>query len=100
MRGDGLDQLAADAVERVEAGERVLEDGADALAADAPQPLRRQIVDALAGEEDAARGDSPGRSDEADDGGAGDRLAGAGLADDAPHLAPSDPEGNAGNRTQ
>src|SRR3984893_1691012 len=100
MRGDGLDQLAADAVERVEAGERVLEDGADALAADPAQRLRRQVIDALAGEQDAAGGDAAGRVDQADDGGAGDRLAGAGLADDSEPLARADLEGYIVDRDQ
>src|SRR5258708_19302435 len=58
------------------------------------------MVDALAGEEDAARGDAPGRIDEADDGGAGDRLAGAGLADHAQHLARADREGDVVDRDQ
>src|SRR6185437_9032080 len=39
VRRDRLDELAADAVERIEAGQRVLEDRADALAADLTQLL-------------------------------------------------------------
>ena len=48
MRADGLDDLVADAIERVEAGQRVLEDHADALSPDRPHLLAREIVDALA----------------------------------------------------
>ena len=47
MRADGLDDLVADAIERVEAGERVLEHHADALAAHLAHLLGRQVVDAL-----------------------------------------------------
>ena len=47
MRADRLDDLVADAVERVEAGQRVLEHHADARAAQLAHLLRRQIVDAL-----------------------------------------------------
>ena len=39
--------------------------------------------------------DAAGRLDQADDGGAGDRLAGPGLADHAKHLAGRDVEGDA-----
>src|SRR6185437_59535 len=92
VRGNRLDELSADAVERVEAGQRILEDGADALAADLPQPLGREVVDALAGKHDTACRDAPRPVDEADDGGAGHRFAGAGFADHAQHLAGADLE--------
>ena len=42
-----LGQLTADRVKRIERGQRVLEDGANATAADFPQGFRRQGVDAL-----------------------------------------------------
>ena len=45
---DRLDDLVADPVERIEAGQRILEDHADPLAADVAHGRRRQIVDPLA----------------------------------------------------
>ena len=95
MGPDRLDDLLADPVERIEAGQRILEDHADALAADAAHFLRRQIVDPHARQIDLAAGDAAGRIDQPDDGKAGDRLAGAGFADDAEHLALGDVEGDA-----
>ena len=56
MGPDGLDQLVADPVQRIEAGERVLEDHADPLSADAAQLFRRQIVDPHARQIDLAAG--------------------------------------------
>ena len=53
-----LDQLAPDRVERVQRGQRVLEDHADALAADPAHLFGRQVVDALAVEPDLAAGDA------------------------------------------
>ena len=89
---DGLDHLVADPVQRIEAGERVLEDHADALAADPAHFLRRQIVDPHARQIDLAAGDAAGRIDQPDHGEAGDGFAGAGLADHAQHLALGDVE--------
>ncbi len=86
----GFDQLAADGVERVERGQRVLEDRADAPAADLAEWLGRQVVDALAVEADLAAGDAARAFQQADDGGAGQRLAGAGFADDAENFAAVD----------
>ena len=43
------------------AGQRVLEDGPDLSAADAPHLLIRQVVDALTGQADLAAGDAPRR---------------------------------------
>ncbi len=100
VRGDGLDELIADAVERIEAGERVLEHHADALAADAPHGVGRQVVDALAFEQDRAAGDPPRRLQQADDGIAGHRLAGTGLADHAQNLARHDVERHVVDRGQ
>src|SRR6185312_14876982 len=93
MRQDRLDQLVADAVERIEAGQRVLEDHADALAAQQPHLRARQVVDTLAAESDLAAGDAARRLQQADDRRSGDRLAGAGFADHAEHLAGRDVEG-------
>src|SRR6185312_7023274 len=55
----------------------------------------RQIVDALVGQPDLAAGNPAGRIDQPDHGEPRDRLAGAGLADDAQHLALGDVEGDA-----
>src|SRR5437660_12846516 len=87
MREDSFLELPADGVERVERGQRVLEDDADAPAAQAPQLLVRQVVDAPALEAHLAGGDAPGRLEQADDGEPGDRLARAGFADHAQHFA-------------
>src|SRR5687767_4485296 len=86
MREDRLLELLTDGVERIERGERVLEDDADPAAADAAQLFVRQVVDAAALEPDFARGDAPRRLEQADHREAGDRLAGARLADHAEHL--------------
>ena len=51
-------------------------------------------------QQDLAAGDAAGRLDQADDGGAGHRLAGAGLADDAEHLARRDVERDVVDRDQ
>ena len=59
-----------------------------------PHLLGRQIVDALAVEQDLAAGDAAGRLEQADDRRAGDRFAGAGFADHAQHLARRDVEGD------
>ena len=55
--------LLADPVERVEAGQRVLEHHADALAAHLAHLLGRQVVDARAREPDLAAGDAARRID-------------------------------------
>ena len=90
----------ADRVQRIERGQRILEDRADLAAADRAHRFVRQIVDAPAGEPDLAAGDASGRIDEADDRGAGHRLSGAGLADDAQHLARRDVERDVVHRAQ
>ena len=71
---DGFDQLFADAVKRVETGERVLEHHADALAAHLSHLLGVQVVDTSALQPDLAIGNPAGRFQEADDGGSGERL--------------------------
>ena len=98
MRGDGLGDLVADAVHRVEARERILEDHRDVLAADLLQlvggsasssrPLNRispVITRALAVEQ-------------AHDREVRDALAGAGLADDPERLATLERERDVGDR--
>ena len=97
---DGLDDLVADPVERIEAGQRILEDHADPLAPDAAHLFRRQIVDPQARQIDLAAGDAAGRIDQADHREPGDRFAGAGFADHAEHLALGDVEGDAVDRAQ
>jgi hypothetical protein len=92
MGPERLDDLVADPVERVEARQGILEDHTDALAADPAHLVGGQVVDAAPRQPDLAAGDAAGRIDEADHGGAGHRLAGAGLADDAQDLAPGDVE--------
>ena len=94
MRADGFDQLLADGVERIERSQRILKDRADAPAADAPQGIRGQIVDALAGQPHFARGDPPRPLQQTDDRHPGERLAGARLAHYTEHFPPLDSEGN------
>ena len=98
--GDGFDQLPSHGVERVQGGQRVLEDGADLLAADAAHIIVAQIVDAAAFEEDLAAGDAAGGFEQADDGRAGHGFAGTRFADDAQHLAGGDGEGDVVKRHQ
>ena len=94
MGPDGLDQLIADPVQRVEAGERVLENHSDPLAPDPAHLLRRQIVDPQARQIDRAATDAAGRIDQADHRKPGDGFPGAGFADHPQHLALGDVEGN------
>ena len=67
MGPDGLDQLIADPVQRIEAGERVLKNHADPFSPDPAHLFRRQIVDPHARQIDLAAGDAAGRIDQADD---------------------------------
>src|ERR1041385_3242317 len=67
MHADGLDELSADRVKRIEGSERILKNRADLPAADLSHLLRRQIVDAAAVEADLAAGDAAGRLQQADD---------------------------------
>ena len=71
MRLDGLDQLLSDRVERVQRGQRVLEDGTDLATTDVPHLVGTQVVDALALQQDLATGHATGRLEQADDGRAG-----------------------------
>ena len=92
VREDGLDELLADGIEGIERGQRVLEHHADLPSADPPHLVLAQPVDAPAGEQHFAAGDAAGRLEQADHRHAGERLAGAGLADHAEHLAGCDRE--------
>ena len=89
---DRLGDLAPDGVERIQRRERVLEDRPDAPAADLAHLLAGEIVDAGAFQQDLAPGDSPGALEQADDRGAGDRLARARFAHHPQHLARRDVE--------
>jgi hypothetical protein len=91
---DGFGQLPAHGVQRVERGQRVLEDGADVAPADVAHLLVAQVVDALAFEHDLARGHAARRFQQADDGRAGERLARARFTHHAQDLARSDGEGD------
>ena len=93
MRLHRLGQLPADGIERVERRQRVLENHADAAAPDAPQSVpavrlsMRSPSSRTSPDSDAAR-----PLQQPDDRGAGQRLAGAGFADDAQDFAGVDAE--------
>ena len=55
VRLDGFGQLPADGVQRIQRRQRILEDRADLAPADVAHLLGRQVVDALAFEQDLAR---------------------------------------------
>jgi hypothetical protein len=83
-----LGDLIADGEHRVERRHRLLEDHADAIAADRAHVLLGQRQQILAGVADAAAGDAPGRRrHQPHDRQRGDRLAAARLADDAERRA-------------
>ena len=100
VRADRLDDLVADPVKRVEAGQRVLEHHADAGAAHLAHLVGRGVVDALPVEPHLAAGDASRRLEQADHGGAGQRLAGARFTDHAQHLAGGDVEGDPVHRDE
>ncbi|MCY1524745.1 hypothetical protein D9M68_596930 [compost metagenome] len=87
VRHDGLRQLPAHRVQGVERRQGILEHGPDLAAAHAAHLLIGQVVDAPARQQDLAGGDAPGRLQQTDDGGAGQRLAGAGFAHHAQDFA-------------
>ena len=97
---DRFRQLAADRIQRIKRGQRILEDRADLAAADLAHLFGWKIVDAPAFEQDFARTHLPRRLQQTDDRGAGQRLSGTGLADDAENLARRDIEGNVVERAQ
>ena len=82
VREYGLDELAADATQRIQAGERVLEDHANAFAAQA----RGGVVDALTVQVNGASGDATRRVYEADDRRAGHGFASARFAHQAEYF--------------
>ena len=92
MQADGLDQLLSDREERVQRGQRILEDRADLAAAHLLHRPVAEPVDAPAADVDLARGDAPRRLEQPQNGKPGHRLAGAGIADDAQDFAGRDAE--------
>src|SRR5271166_3292843 len=100
MRQDGLRQLVADAQQRIEAGQRVLEDHADATPAQRAHSRGRKIVDALAIEPDFAARDVARRIEKSDDGAPGERFSGAGFPDDTKDFARRDIERDPVERDQ
>ena len=93
MGPDGFDQLIADPVQRIEAGEGILENHSDTFSADPAHLLaaadRRS---ACPTDKSIAAGDAAGLIDQADHRQTGDGLSGAGFADHAQHLALGDVE--------
>ena len=100
VRQDGLDELLADGVERVQRGQWILKDRANLAATDGAHLRVGQVVDTLAFEQDFAAGDAARRLQQADDGRAGERLAGARLADDAKDFAGRNLEGDVVQRQE
>ena len=96
MGPDRLHEMTADRVQRVKAGQRVLEDHANFPATQPAHTIVEQVVNALAVEPDlAAR--NPGRwLEQTDDCCPGERLSGPGLADKAQDFAPVDVETDPG----
>ena len=86
-----------DAVHRVQAGERILEDHRDVLAAHVAQLGRRGLQQVLPVQQDLARDLRALRVEQAEDGEVGDALARAGLAHDAERLAAPQREREAGD---
>jgi len=91
---DGFGELAAHGVQRVQRGQRVLKDRADAAATDVAHFLVAEVVDALAFEQDLARCHAARGLQQADDGSASERFARAGLPHHAQDLAGCNGEGN------
>ena len=100
VRGDGFHQLIADAIERIEAGQRVLEDHADAFSPNASQLFRRERVDPQTRQRNFTAGNTARPIDQADDRQTGNGFAGAGFADHAQHFTARDLKGNAVDRAQ
>ena len=98
VRLDRLDHLRVDAQHRVERHHRVLEDHRDALAPQRPQAVGPAPTRSSPLEQDAATDDPARRVDQAEDREAGDRLAGAGFADQPQHLAAANVEAHAVDR--
>jgi hypothetical protein len=87
MRRDRLNHLRVDAQDRVQRHHRILEDHRNAPATQAAHLLLRQFRKVDAVKQDLAAADPSGRLDQAHDRESGHRLARAGFADEAEHLA-------------
>ena len=95
MQPHALADLTADPVQRIERRHRILEDHADARAADATHLGIGQRHQVASLEQDlAGQAEPPVIAVEAHDRARGDGLAAAGFADDAQHLAPGHGEGH------
>ena len=90
-----LADLGADGHHRVQRGLRLLEDHADGRAAHVAHAVLGQAEEILAGEVDAATGDTCDRRQQARDGERGERLAAARFADQHDGLAGADLEADA-----
>ena len=97
---DRLDDLAADPVDRVERGHRVLEDHRDPLAAHLLQLRVARVQQLRVAQLHRALDLGVGRAGEADDRLRGDALARAGLADDRQHFARGEVEADPVDRLQ
>ncbi len=100
VRLDGFGELPTHGVQRVQRGQRVLENRADAPTPDVAHVRVAEVVDALAFQQDLARGHAPRRFQQADDGGARERLARARLAHHAQDFAGGDGKRNVIQGTQ
>ena len=98
MADDGLGDLPADRIDRVEGHHRLLEDHADLGAAQVRKRAVAHRHHILPGELDAARKLRPAGREQPHQGAQGDALAGAGLAQNAEHLARIEGEGDAVHR--
>ena len=94
MRLNGFRELLADAVQRVERGERVLKNRANLAATDVAQLVVVQVVNALAFQQHLTAGNAARRLQQANDGRACQRLACAGLAHHTEDFTGGDVERN------
>ena len=100
MRQDGFSELPANTVERVQRGQRILKNRPDLAPADGPHLIRRQVIDALAFQQNFSTDDASGGFQQADDGRAGQRLAGARLTHHAQNFTRCNVKGNTVQRPQ
>ena len=91
---DGLGELPADGVQRVQRGQRVLKDRANLAAPDVAHGVATELVDALAFEVDLATRNTARWLQQADDGRTGEGLARARFTYHAQNFAGSNVEGN------